>query len=101
MNRKISIRQIAWLCIACLFILPACKDDDPEPVKNFQIGVLLPIAGAASSSGESAGVALDIAVGDLEPYVVSTEKPLDIESVIKDTGTNPDSALAKLKKLNT
>src|SRR5688500_1654977 len=101
MNRIISLRQIVWLCIACLFILQACKDDTPDPVPKFQIGVLLPITGAASSSGESGGVALDIAVEDLEPYLVSTEKPLDIELVIKDTGTNPDSALAKLKELNT
>ena len=100
MNSKITLRSLVVFCVACLLFVLACKDDAPEPVEKFQIGVLLPVTGAASSSGESARVAMDIALEDLEPYLIATEKPLDVELVIKDTGTNPDSALAKLKELN-
>lgn len=98
---KVPVRPFLCICIASIFLLFACKKEDPEPAEKFQIGVLLPITGAASSSGESARVAMEIAIEDLKPYLVATEKPLDVELVIKDTGTHPDSALQKLKELNT
>lgn len=97
---KIPFRSFLWICIACMFFLHACKDENNEPTEKFQIGVLLPLTGSASSPGESASAAIDIAIRDLNEYLVATEKSLEMELLIRDTGTHPDTALQKLKDLH-
>jgi branched-chain amino acid transport system substrate-binding protein len=100
MNMKIPFKPFLWICIACMFFLHACKDENNELVEKFQIGVLLPLTGAASSSGESANAAIDIALRDLNQFLVTTDKSLEAELLIRDTGSHPDTALQKLKDLH-
>lgn len=97
---KTPIKYFIWIFMASIFLFYACKKDNNGPTEKFQIGVLLPLTGAASSSGQSASVALDIALRDLNEYLAATERPLEVELLVKDTGTHPDTALQMVKELH-
>ena len=90
----------ALIFISFLILSPGCKDEGIGPKDKFQIGVLLPLTGAASSSGASASVALDIALDDIHEYLNATGNDLAIELVIRDTETNAATALQQLKELD-
>jgi branched-chain amino acid transport system substrate-binding protein len=93
----------AVLCIVATYALfiSGCKDDDDVvlPDDTFKIGVMIPLTGSASSSGESISAALDIAIADVRSYLQSIGSPLDIELIIKDTESNPVAAKQRLREL--
>ncbi len=83
------------LLIGCLLIsslMAACGGDKKE---NVRIGALLPLTGALQSYGEASQAALELARD-----TINEDSDLEIELVIKDTTTDPDTALAMLKELH-
>lgn len=82
-----------------LAFLPACKDKDEDP-DTIRIGMLLPVTGSGSSTGESCAVAMDLASEDIRLYfhTVGLDKKLDL--YLEDTQTDTVLALQKIAKLH-
>lgn len=99
MNNKFKVVLLV-LVFGVLLISGCNEDNDNDPEGKFQLGILLPLTGAASSPGESAAAAIDLAIEDINDYLDATGNDLAIELVIKDTGTNPDTALQRMHELN-
>ncbi len=93
-----------FVLLILLALVWSCSDNssDPENDYNYKIGVLLPITGSGSSTGESVKVALDYA-NKQKLEIVNDEFKINynVELVYEDTETNPDVALEKLKKLKS
>jgi ABC-type branched-subunit amino acid transport system substrate-binding protein len=90
------------LLIFALLVFWGCSDSssDPDDDYTYKIGVLLPMTGSGSSTGESVKAALEYAnLFKLE--IVQNDNNIDyeVELIYEDTETNPDVALEKLKKL--
>src|SRR5687767_115085 len=89
-----------WICVICVLFLHGCKDEFVDPKDKFKIGALLPLTGSAASVGESAEAAINLAVADINEYLNDIGNDLEIEVVIMDTGTVPDTTLQKLMELD-
>jgi branched-chain amino acid transport system substrate-binding protein len=70
----------------------ACSDDETETVR---IGALLPLTGALQSYGEASRAALEHARD-----AINEDTDVIVELVIKDTTTQPPTALAMLEELH-
>jgi len=97
------MKKIFLLLIITAFFIIGCKEDCNCPNDNsevtIQIGVLIPQTGSGSSIGEGATAALEIARNDINSYLQSIDSKYSINFKIRDTGTNPATALAELEKL--
>ena len=60
----------------------------------------MPLSGSASSIGESANVALEIAKKEIDEYIAAYKEDYELKLVIADTETNPEVALQKMKELS-
>jgi branched-chain amino acid transport system substrate-binding protein len=69
----------------------ACSDDD----ETVRIGALLPLTGALQSYGEASEAALELA-----REAINEDADVKVELVVKDTTTDPDTALAMLQELD-
>jgi branched-chain amino acid transport system substrate-binding protein len=89
--------------IATLYLV-ACKEDcncpNDDDKQTIKIGVLMPTSGSGASTGESSLAALDIAKEEIDEYLQSIGSKYDIEYVFKDSETNPEVALAKVKQFH-
>lgn len=96
-----------WLAIASLLmalgimLAVGCRKTDETIAKdNLKIGMLIPLSGAAASAGESAQAGATLAIRDVSEYLNSTGSGLEIEFTIKDTGSDPETALQQLEELD-
>ena len=85
-----------WILIVGLVVVPAlfmaCSDDDSDTIK---VGALLPLSGALESYGESSEAALEEAVEAIN----DSDTTADVELVVEDTESVPETALEKLEEL--
>ena len=88
------MKTIGLLLVSILSaaLVVACSDDDGEMVR---IGVLLPLSGALESYGEASEAALEHARDE-----INSDTELAVELVIRDTETDPETALAMLEELH-
>ena len=100
-------RPNKWLALASLLmalgimLTVGCqKTDETIAEDKLEIGLLLPLSGAASSAGESAQAGATLALQDVSDYLNTTGSELKIEFIIKDTGSDPGMALQKLEELD-
>ena len=77
-----------------------CNKSDDTTTGKLKIGILLPLTGTAASAGESAQAAANMAIQDVNKYLTSIGSDLSAEGVIKDTGTDPGTALQALQELD-
>ncbi len=75
-----------------------CPNDDEK--KDILIGVLMPATGSAASTGESSVEALEIAESSINTYLESIGSKYSIHYVFKDSETDPEVALAKVKEFD-
>ena len=68
-------------------------------VNTNMLGALLPISGASASLGESEQAALKIAINDINKYFSENHSKTRYGLVIEDTGSDPQIALEKVKRL--
>jgi len=66
---------------------------------EYVIGALLPVTGDAASLGEASDAAIQVAVGDVNAYLAGIESQARVRVIVKDTKTDPATALEKLKEL--
>ena len=86
------MKTLAPLLLVCALLASACSGDEDETVS---IGVLLPLTGSLQSFGEASEAALDLARD-----AINKDADLTVELVVKDTTTDPATALAMLEELD-
>lgn len=96
---KNSMFYILFLIFFLIFA--SCKENEPcncEPIK-LKVGVLLPLSGSGSSSGEGMYAGLMVAKDEIDVYlhVLGGDKQLNL--VVYDTKTDTTEALKRLKEL--
>ena len=69
----------------------ACSDDE----ETVRVGALLPLTGSLQSYGEASRAALELA-----REAINEDSDVGVELVVKDTGTDPETALAMLEELD-
>lgn len=92
------------LFVISIYII-GCSEDcicpDKSDKEYINIGVLMPESGTGSSIGESSQAALVIAEREIDSYFESIGSNYDIEFIFKDSETDPEVALEKLKEFDT
>ena len=97
-NNWIAIGSL--LLALCVMLTLGCqKTDETINEDTLQVGLLLPLSGAAASAGESARAGATLAMQDVNDFLASGESGLSVEFTIKDTGADPETALQQLKEL--
>lgn len=71
----------------------------PDGSHVITLGALVPLSGIFSSTGESTGAALEIAVKDVNDYFSKSGSQTRVGLIIEDTKTDPVVALEKLHDL--
>ena len=97
-NNWIAIGSL--LLALCVMLTLGCqKTDETITEDTLQIGLLLPLSGAAASAGESARAGATLAMQDVNDFLSSGGSGLRVEFTIKDTGADPETALQQLMEL--
>lgn len=99
MKRKVCIS----ICIIMAIFWSGCVESTEEVAsesENITIGALLPLTGDTASIGEASQVALEVSAEDINNYYSEFGSRQDIEVVVKDTESDPETALEKLKELD-
>ena len=81
----VAIGALAWTAAAC-------SDDEDETIR---IGALLPLSGSLQSYGEASEAALELARD-----AINEDADVTVELVVKDTTTDPATALTMLEELH-
>ncbi len=96
-----GIRILFLFCMCCAF--SSCTTSNigtsSTPPKIIRVGALLPLTGDLALSGGSELQALDIAVEDVNAFLISKNAGFRIELIKEDSGTNPEKALEGLQTL--
>ncbi len=79
------------------FLKTPAPEVAPQPEVVF--GALLSLTGSASSMGESGEAALELAVEDVNEYLLSIGSKTRIRVIVEETKTDPAVALEKLQSL--
>nr|QNO54185.1 penicillin-binding protein activator LpoA [Methanosarcinales archaeon ANME-1 ERB7] len=79
------------------FLRTPAPEVAPQPEVVF--GALLSLTGSASSVGESSEAGLELAVEDVNEYLLSIGSKTRIRVIVEDTKTDPAVALEKLQSL--
>jgi branched-chain amino acid transport system substrate-binding protein len=68
--------------------------------EDITIGALLPLTGNLASIGEASQVALEVSTEDINGYFSGLGSGKNVEVIVKDTQSNPETALEQLKELD-
>ncbi|MDD3247216.1 MAG: ABC transporter substrate-binding protein [Methanosarcina sp.] len=68
--------------------------------EDLTIGALLPLTGSLASIGEASQTALEISAEDINSYFSGLGSGKNVEIIVKDTGSDPETALERLKELD-
>ncbi len=100
----ITAKAVAVIGILLLFVGFVGSSSEAaselELESEIVIGALLPLTGSRSSSGGSAQAALEIAVSDINEYLSDVNSTVTVELIVRDTKTDPEVALEKLRNLS-
>ena len=88
---------ICLLVIGSLLFINACSDSDDDAERTLQIGVLAPLTGSLSSTGESGVAAISLALDDVNQYLENSESQLKVSLDVRDDQTDTAAALQHLK----
>lgn len=96
-----SVRVLLGLILA--FLVVGCNSSSSsssssEPVRVVKVGAVLPLDGLWSSWGESAKVALDLALESVNYYLQKDN--LQLQLVVENSNGGADTALAALQSLH-
>ena len=86
------ICSVFWMAIAFI----------PGPAlaqTEIKIGAILPLTGGLAVVGQTARVALDDALADVNQYLIENRRSFRFGLTVEDSATDPDQALAKLETL--
>ena len=92
----ISILLIATLGSGCV----ESTEDTSSESGDITIGALLPLTGELAPLSESSQIALDISSKDINDYFSGLGSGKNVKVIVKDTESDPEKALEKLKELD-
>ena len=95
------MKQIRHLWVIFFFLL-LCGMSSLVPageVQTLSIGGLLPLTGSLQSNGLSSQAAIEAGVDDINAYLQRQNSSYRIKADIKDTASNPDTAIAAIQQL--
>jgi branched-chain amino acid transport system substrate-binding protein len=96
-----EITSAGWIIgiVLLTFLWCGCKQDEEEK-PSIKIGVLLPVSGSGSSTGESCLAAMNIAYEDIRQYFTVLGLDEELELYMEDTQTDSTVALQKITKVS-
>lgn len=100
--REVSAAFVLVLLAAIVFACGCMGSETPagpEGVQDIVVGALLPITGDYAGGGEASRVALEVAAGDINDYLVSLGSDYRVGIIIEDTRADPAVAREKLRTL--
>jgi len=92
----ISVLLVATLLSGCVESGDAATDG----YDDVTLGALLPLTGNLESIGEASQASLKLAIEDRNNYVSNLGSQTRVDVVVKDTESDPETALEKLKELD-
>jgi branched-chain amino acid transport system substrate-binding protein len=99
-----KMKNLSFILLISIIYLMGCSEDCNCPNDNekqtIKIGVLMPSTGNGASTGQSALTALEIAKQDINAYLTNISSKYEIDFITKDSETEPDVALAKVKEFH-
>jgi branched-chain amino acid transport system substrate-binding protein len=100
-TRRLSGFTAAFRLLMILGILTSScqKMEDDGAEVPLELGVLLPVTGTASSAGESVQAGLTMAIEEVNDYFGATGAPWRATLTIRNTDTDPQTALQQLEEL--
>ncbi|MDK2826490.1 MAG: branched-chain amino acid transport system substrate-binding protein [Methanolobus sp.] len=84
-------------------LLSGCAESTEKATsesEDITIGALLPLTGNLASIGEASQAALVVSAGDINGYFSGLGSGKNVEVIVKNTESNPETALEKLKELH-
>jgi len=85
-------------------LLSGCIESTEEATtsesEDITIGALLPLTGSVASIGEASQTALEVSAEDINGYFSGLGSGKNVEVIVKDTKSDPETALEKLKELD-
>jgi branched-chain amino acid transport system substrate-binding protein len=84
-------------------LLSGCAESTEKATsesEDITIGALLPLTGNLASIGEASQAALVVSSGNINGYFSGLGSGKNVEVIVKDTESNPETALEKLKELH-
>jgi len=91
------------ICIFLIILWSGCIEstgDATSESENIIIGALLPLKGDVASIGEASQTALEVSAEDINGYFSGLGSGMNVELIVKDTESDPEKALEKLKELD-
>lgn len=91
------------ICIFLIILWSGCIEsagDATSESENITIGALLPLKGDVASIGEASQAALEVSAEDINGYFSGLGSGMNVELIVKDTESDPEKALEKLKELD-
>jgi branched-chain amino acid transport system substrate-binding protein len=86
--------------LALSLIIASCNDEDNENNDRIiKIGVLLPLTGQGSSTGESVKAAIEIALADINEYLADVNPGCQVLLVVGDTESDSLTTIQKYSSL--
>jgi branched-chain amino acid transport system substrate-binding protein len=92
----ISLMIVATLGLGCIGTTEKVSDESVD----ITIGALLPLTGNLASIGEASHSALELSAEDINGYFSALGSGKNVELIVKDTGSDPETALEQLRELN-
>lgn len=81
-----KFRFLFFPFLALVMFISSCTDDDTDDTtRTIKIGVLVPLAGEGSSTGESVNAALETALVDINNYLADVKSGCQVQLVVGDT----------------
>lgn len=87
------------LCVSALVISVSAAPVSAE--NEITVGALLPLTGESANHGVSAKAALEIAEADINEFLAEMGRNTTVKVVFEDTASDPQTALERLKKLES
>jgi branched-chain amino acid transport system substrate-binding protein len=100
------MKRTACALIGILFIATlwsGCIESTGEATsesEDITIGALLPLTGNLASIGEASQTALEVSAEDINSYFSGLGSGKNVEIIVKDTKSDPETALEQLKELD-
>lgn len=100
------VNKTTWVLIGILLIATlwsGCIESTKKATsesEDITIGALLPLTGGVASIGEASRVALEVSAEDINGYYSGLGSGKNVKLIVKDTKSDPDTALEQLKELD-
>ncbi|MDD4497211.1 MAG: ABC transporter substrate-binding protein, partial [Methanosarcinaceae archaeon] len=92
----IGILLLATLWSGCIESTEGATSES----ETMTIGALLPLTGNLASVGEASRTALEVSVEDINGYFSGLGSGKNVKVIVKDTESDPETALERLKELD-